>query len=115
FVPEQHFTKPPPRYTEASLVRALEEMGIGRPSTYAPTISTIITRGYIEREGRQLVPTELGFIVNDLMMEHFPDIVDYQFTADMEAPLDQVEEGKKEWRDILKEFYPSFKEDLEKA
>ncbi|HHW70020.1 MAG TPA: type I DNA topoisomerase [Clostridiales bacterium] len=115
FVPEQHFTKPPPRYTEASLVRALEEMGIGRPSTYAPTISTIITRGYIEREGRQLVPTELGFIVNDLMMEHFPDIVDYQFTADMEAQLDQVEEGKKEWRDILKEFYPSFKEDLEKA
>lgn len=115
FVPEQHFTKAPPRYTEASLVKALEDMGIGRPSTYSPTISTIITRGYVERNSRQLVPTELGFVVNDLMTEHFSDIVDYQFTADMEAQLDQVEEGKKEWRDILKEFYPSFKVDLERA
>lgn len=115
FIPEQHFTQPPPRYTEASLVKTLEEMGIGRPSTYSPTISTIITRGYVEIDDRRLVPTELGFVVNDLMMEHFPDIVDYQFTADMEAQLDQVEEGNKEWRTILNEFYPSFKRDLDKA
>jgi DNA topoisomerase-1 len=91
--PEQHFTQPPPRYTEASLVRAMEDMGIGRPSTYSPTISTILSRGYVEKEGRTLFPTELGQIVNDLMLEYFPDIMDYQFTADMEEKLDSVEEG----------------------
>ncbi|MBM7581249.1 DNA topoisomerase-1 [Caldicoprobacter guelmensis] len=114
-LPEQHFTQPPPRYTEASLVRALEEMGIGRPSTYAPTISTIIERGYVVREKKSLVPTELGFIVNDLMMTYFPDIVDYKFTAEMEKQLDEVEEGKKDWREIVREFYIPFKELLKKA
>jgi len=114
-VPEQHFTQPPPRYTEASLVRALEEMGIGRPSTYAPTISTIIARGYVVREKKSLVPTELGFIVTDLMMEYFPDIVDYKFTAEMEKQLDEVEEGKKDWREIVREFYIPFQELLKKA
>jgi len=113
--PEQHFTQPPPRYTEASLVRALEEMGIGRPSTYAPTISTIIARGYVVREKKSLVPTELGFIVNDLMMAHFPDIVDYKFTAEMEKQLDEVEEGEKDWREIVREFYIPFRELLRKA
>jgi DNA topoisomerase-1 len=114
-LPEQHFTQPPPRYTEASLVRALEEMGIGRPSTYAPTISTIIARGYVVREKKSLVPTELGFIVNDLMMTYFPDIVDYKFTAEMEKQLDEVEEGKKDWREIVREFYIPFQELLKKA
>ena len=94
WTPNQHFTQPPPRFTEATLVRALEDMGIGRPSTYAPTIYTITSRGYVEREKRTLIPTELGFIVNDLMMDYFADIVDYQFTADMEERLDSVEEGK---------------------
>lgn len=114
-LPEQHFTQPPPRYTEASLVRALEEMGIGRPSTYAPTIATIIARGYVVREKKSLVPTELGFIVNDLMMTYFPDIVDYKFTAEMEKQLDEVEEGKKDWREIVREFYIPFQELLKKA
>ena len=114
-VPNQHFTQPPPRYTEASLVRTLEEMGIGRPSTYAPTIHTITTRGYVERDKRTLIPTELGFIVNDLMTEYFSDIVDYQFTAEMEEVLDKVEEGEKYWKDILKDFYPNFKKLLDYA
>ena len=92
---EQRFTQPPPRYTEASLVRALEEKGIGRPSTYAPTISTIITRGYVARENKRLIPTELGKIVNDLMCKNFPDIVNIQFTAGMEEKLDEVEEGRR--------------------
>ena len=114
-VPNQHFTQPPPRYTEASLVRTLEEMGIGRPSTYAPTIHTITSRGYVERDKRTLIPTELGFIVNDLMTEYFPDIVDYQFTAEMEEVLDKVEEGEKYWKDILRDFYPNFKKLLDYA
>mgnify|MGYP001112802587 FL=1 len=114
-VPNQHFTQPPPRYTEASLVRTLEEMGIGRPSTYAPTIHTITTRGYVERDKRTLIPTELGFIVNALMTEYFSDIVDYEFTADMEEVLDKVEEGEKYWKDIIREFYPSFKKLLDYA
>ena len=113
--PEQHFTQPPPRYTEASLVRALEDMGIGRPSTYAPTISTILSRGYVNREGKVLHPTELGILVNDLMKEYFPNIMDYQFTAEMEEKLDMVEEGKIEWRSILEEFYDPFKKYLEHA
>ena len=114
--PEQHFTQPPPRYTEASLVRTLEEKGIGRPSTYSPTISTITgRRGYIAKENKRLVPTELGKIVNDLMCQNFPDIVDVAFTADMEDELDQVEAGSADWRGIVSEFYGPFEKDLEKA
>jgi len=111
----QHFTQAPPRYTEASLVRALEEKGIGRPSTYAPTISTILARGYVSREKKQLYPTELGVMITDMMKEHFTDIVDIAFTADMEEKLDSVEEGKMEWRDVLREFYGPFEKTLEKA
>jgi len=114
-IPTQHFTQPPPRFTEASLVRTLEEMGIGRPSTYAPIISTITERGYVVRENKNLVPTELGFIVNDLMMEYFQNIVDYKFTADMEEQLDSIEEGKKDWRTILRDFYIPFEELLKRA
>lgn len=113
--PEQHFTQPPPRYTEASLVRALEDMGIGRPSTYSPTISTILSRGYVSREGKALFPTELGLLVNELMMEYFPNIMDYQFTAEMEEKLDMVEEGKIAWRKILEDFYDPFKKYLDYA
>ena len=113
--PEQHFTQPPPRYTEASLVKELEERGIGRPSTYAPTISTILARGYVAKEGKYLHPTELGFIVNDLMMEYFPEIMDYQFTADMEEQLDEVEEGRKDWKEIVRNFYQPFQALLEHA
>lgn len=114
--PEQHFTQPPPRYTEASLVRTLEEKGIGRPSTYSPTISTITgRRGYIAKENKRLVPTELGRIVNDLMCRNFPDIVDVTFTADMEDELDEVEAGQANWRGIVSEFYKPFEKDLEKA
>ncbi len=112
---EQKFTQPPPRYTEASLVRALEEKGIGRPSTYAPTISTIITRGYIARENKRLIPTELGKIVNDLMGKNFPDIVDIQFTAGMEEKLDGVEAGNADWKGILRDFYGPFAESLKRA
>lgn len=112
---EQRFTQPPPRYTEASLVRALEEKGIGRPSTYAPTISTIITRGYVARENKRLIPTELGKIVNDLMCKNFPDIVNIQFTADMEEKLDDVENGQVDWHAIVRDFYGPFEKDLEKA
>ena len=113
---EQHFTQPPPRYTEASLVRTLEEKGIGRPSTYSPTISTITgRRGYIAKENKRLIPTELGKIVNDLMCNNFPDIVDVTFTANMEDQLDDVEAGKADWRGIVSEFYGPFEKDLEKA
>ncbi len=112
---DQHFTQPPPRYTEASLVRALEEKGIGRPSTYAPTISTIINRGYVAREQKRLIPTELGKIVNDMMCKNFPDIVDIQFTAGMEEKLDSVEDGSTEWHSIISNFYGPFRETLEKA
>lgn len=111
----QHFTQAPPRYTEASLVRALEEKGIGRPSTYAPTISTILARGYVTREKRQLYPTELGVMITDMMKEHFSKIVDIAFTADMEEQLDEVEEGKRGWRDVLRDFYGPFEKTLEKA
>jgi DNA topoisomerase-1 len=113
--PQQNFTQPPPRYTEATLVRTLEEMGIGRPSTYAPTISTIIARGYVERDKRVLKPTDLGMLVNDLMTGYFMEIVDYDFTADMEEKLDMVEEGKIRWQDILKGFYPSLQRLIENA
>jgi DNA topoisomerase-1 len=110
--PKQHFTEPPARYTEAALVKTLEENGIGRPSTYAPTISTVIDRGYVEKDGRKLGPTDLAFLVNDLLVEHFPDIVDYQFTANMEDGLDEVAEGKQEWVPLIRRFYVPFKETL---
>ena len=113
--PEQHFTKPPPRYSEASLVRALEENGIGRPSTYAPTINTIIERKYVDRDKRRLVPTELGEKVNTLLVAHFPDILNINFTAQLEADLDHVEEGRAEWRELLKSFYADFDKDLRLA
>ncbi|MBU1992727.1 topoisomerase DNA-binding C4 zinc finger domain-containing protein, partial [Patescibacteria group bacterium] len=108
FDSKQHFTKPPPRYTEASLVKKLEAEGIGRPSTYAPTISTIQTREYVKREARTLFPTDLGMIVNDLLVKHFFGIVDYKFTAEMEDQLDQIAEGKKKWVPVIDEFYKPF-------
>jgi len=112
---DQHFTQPPSRYTEASLVRTLEENGIGRPSTYAPTISTIISRGYVSREKKRLFPTELGIMVTDMMNHYFSDIVDTEFTASMESRLDAVEEGKEDWKQILREFYPAFEKTLQTA
>lgn len=112
---DQHFTQPPPRYTEASLVRALEEKGIGRPSTYAPTISTIIARGYVSREKKRLYPTQLGDMVTDMMKEYFSDIVDIQFTASMEERLDEVEEGRLPWKDVIRTFYGPFEQTLEVA
>jgi DNA topoisomerase-1 len=114
-IPEQHFTQPPPRYSEASLVQALEEQGIGRPSTYAPTLSTIQQRGYVVREEKRLVPTDIGIQVNDLMMQYFPDIVDLQFTARMEEDLDMIASGQAEWVEVMHEFYHPFAEDLKKA
>jgi DNA topoisomerase-1 len=113
--PEQHFTQPPPRYTEASLVKALEEYGIGRPSTYAPTISTIQQRGYVLREEKRLKPTDIGFTVNDLLVSHFPEIVDVNFTATMEAELDQIADGEREWAGVLREFWEPFARDLKAA
>ncbi len=115
FKPVQHFTEPPARYSEALLVRALEEQGIGRPSTYAPIISTILDKGYVRREGRLLMPTELGQIVTGLMKEHFTDIVDVAFTADMEQKLDNVEKGDTDWRSVLSDFYGPFAETLAEA
>jgi len=109
---EQHFTQPPSRYTEASLVRTLEENGIGRPSTYAPTITTIISRGYVSREKKRLYPTELGIMVTKMMEEYFSNIVDTEFTANMEEKLDEVELGKENWKQILREFYPDFEKTL---
>lgn len=110
--PKQHFTEPPARFTEASLVKFLEEKGIGRPSTYAPTISTILARGYVEKEKKTLKPTFLGNIVNDILKKYFKDIVDCQFTANMEESLDDVETGTREWKDVIRNFYPSFSEYL---
>ncbi len=112
---DQHFTQAPARYSEASLVKKLEEVGIGRPSTYAPTISTIISRNYITKEQKQLFPTELGEIINEILVNNFKDVVDVDFTAKMEERLDQVELGEIEWKEILRRFYPKFKVDLEKA
>ena len=113
--PGQHFTQPPSRYTEATLIKALEEKGIGRPSTYAPTISTILDREYVVKEGKNLRTTPLGEVVNDLMKEKFPDIVDTAFTARMEELLDEVEEGKENWKDILYGFYGDFERELQAA
>lgn len=111
----QHFTQPPPRYNEASLIKALEENGIGRPSTYAPTISTILDRHYVEFEQKQLKPTPLGDTITVLLEEHFKHIVDVKFTAKMENDLDKIEEGKEEWVDVLREFYADFSKTLTKA
>ncbi len=111
----QHFTQPPPRYTEATLIKTLEEKGIGRPSTYAPTITTITARGYVSREKKQFVPTELGKVVTDIMADHFADIVDVAFTANMEKELDSIEEGSVDWVNILREFYGPFSQQLQKA
>ena len=114
-IKEQKFTQPPPRYTEASLVKAMEENGIGRPSTYAPTLTTIMDRDYVVKEGKNLRPTPLGEVVTKLMEDKFTDIVDLHFTANMEQTLDSVEEGKKEWRSVLSEFYDSFDHSLQEA
>lgn len=112
---EQHFTQPPSRYTEASLVRTLEENGIGRPSTYAPTISTIISRGYVAREKKRLYPTELGIMVTDMMNTYFSEIVDTEFTASLESKLDEVEDGRENWKQVLRDFYPEFEKTLKVA
>src|SRR5690606_28972766 len=113
--PKQHFTQPPPRYTEARLVKTLEELGIGRPSTYAPTLETIQKRGYVALEDRRLVPTELGKIVIELMEEFFPEILNTEFTANMEENLDYVEDGKADWVKVLDAFYEEFSERLQVA
>ena len=114
-LPEQHFTQPPPRYSEASLVRTLEEYGIGRPSTYAPILSTLQQRGYVVRESKRLFPTETGEVVNDLITEHFPNIVDVGFTARMEEDLDRIASGEQSWVDTVSRFYIPFAEQVAKA
>ena len=114
-LPKQHFTQPPQRYSEAALLKALEENGIGRPSTYAPTISIILQRGYVVRDGKALKPTELGTVVTDLMKQYFADIVDIEFTANMETELDEVEDGEKDWVTILHDFYGPFEQTLKTA
>ena len=113
--PKQSFTEPPPRYTEASLVKALEEKGIGRPSTYSPTITTILARRYIEKEQKQLVPTELGTIVNKLLIENFTDVVNVEFTAQIESEFDEIAEGHEEWKKMIREFYGPFEKTIEKV
>ena len=113
--PEQQFTQPPARYTEATLIRAMEEKGIGRPSTYAPTISTITAHDYVIKEGKYLRPTPLGEVVTELMKERFADIVDLKFTNHMESELDEIENGKADWRDVLQEFYTGFEQEYEQA
>ena len=113
--PEQHFTEPPPRYNEASLVKELEERGIGRPSTYAAILSTIQERQYAQKIGGKFTPTEIGLVVTDLLVENFPDIFDVQYTARLEEELDEIEEGKEKWTDALKEFYKKFLKDLKYA
>ena len=114
-ISDQHFTQPPARFTEATLIRALEEKGIGRPSTYAPTISTIIDREYVVKEGRQLRPTPLGEVVTSLMKDKFSDVVDYSFTAQMEEKLDRIEMGEVEWKQVLAQFYRDFETELKQA
>jgi len=114
-MPTQHFTEPPPRYNEASLIKALEEYGIGRPSTYAPTMATIQTRRYVIKDDqKRLNPTDIGILVSDILVKHFPEIVDIKFTAHMEENLDKIAGGEKEWRPVIKEFWEPFKENLEK-
>ncbi|HXF56663.1 MAG TPA: type I DNA topoisomerase, partial [Actinomycetota bacterium] len=114
-LPEQHFTQPPPRYTEATLVKALEEHGIGRPSTYAPTISTLLDRGYVRLEDRRFYPEDIGVVVTDLLVEFFPDVFDVGFTARMEEELDRIAEGRASWLSVLNEFYEPFRRDLKVA
>jgi len=114
-LPKQHFTQPPPRYTDASLIRALEEYGIGRPSTYAPTLTTLLQRWYVERLDKKLVPTELGFAVNDLLVEYFDDIINVGFTAEMEERLDRIAAGEQEWVPMLRQFYGPFAQEVEVA
>ena len=113
--PKQSFTEPPARYTEASLVKALEEKGIGRPSTYSPTITTILERRYIEKEQKQLIPTELGKVVNKLLTENFTDIINVEFTAKVENQFDEIAEGKEKWKEMIEEFYGPFEKNLEKV
>ena len=113
--PKQHFTQPPAHYTEASLVRALEELGIGRPSTYAPTITTIIARRYVVKEDKNLYVSELGEVVNNMMKDAFPSIVDVNFTANLEALLDKVEEGTINWKTVVSNFYPDLEEAVKRA
>ena len=115
FEPKQHFTQPPAHYTEASLVKTLEELGIGRPSTYAPTISLILGRRYVTKEGKNLYMTEIGEVVNNMMKQSFPSIVDVHFTANMEGLLDMVEEGKVPWKEVIRNFYPDLDEAVQKA
>ncbi len=112
---KQSFTEPPPRFTEASLVKTLEELGIGRPSTYSPTITTILARRYIEKSQKQLQPTELGKVVNKLLVENFPEVLEIKFTADMESKFDEIAEGKEEWKKVIREFYGPFKKVVEKV
>lgn len=114
-LPEQHFTQPPPRFTEATLVKALEENGIGRPSTYAPTIATLLARNYVTNEEKRLAPTELGLVVNDILVEHFPTIVDIGFTSGMEEELDDIASGERSWVPVVREFYSPFKDTLQHA
>ena len=113
--PAQHFTQPPPRYSEATLIQALEENGIGRPSTYSPIISTIQSRGYVTRENKRLYPTEIGYLVNDLVVEYFPKIVDLGFTSKMEDELDKIADGEVAWVDVIRDFYEPFSQNLENA
>ena len=113
--PKQSFTEPPARYTEASLVKALEEKGIGRPSTYSPIITTIIDRHYVQKEQKQLVPTELGKVVNKLLIENFSDVVNEEFTANIETRFDRIAEGEEKWKNIIREFYAPFIKEVEKV
>ena len=113
--PEQHFTEPPPRYNEATLVKRLEADGVGRPSTYASIISTIQEREYVRKEGGRFLPSELGMVVTDLLLESFDDIFDVTYTARMEEELDEIEEGKIDWRAAMAEFYERFDKDLKHA
>jgi len=114
-IPSQHFTQPPPRYTEATLIKALEEKGIGRPSTYAPILSTIQERNYVRKdEKKRLYPTEIGSKVNDFLVAHFPEIVNVSFTAKMEENLDKIAQAKRDWVEVLKDFYLPFKEELKR-
>jgi len=114
-IPEQHFTQPPPRFTDATLIRALEEHGIGRPSTYAPILTTLLNRGYVERKEKRLYPTEIGELVNDLLVEHFPGVVDVGFTAKMEERLDEIASGSRRWVEVVRQFYEPFAQQLERA
>jgi DNA topoisomerase-1 len=114
-IKEQHFTNPPPRYNEASLVKTMEDLGIGRPSTYAPTISTILNRNYVKYEENKFAPTDLGKLVTNVLVENFENIINEKFTADFENKLDSVEEGSAEWKEIIREFYDTFSKTLKKA